>query len=187
MQLPLGYREEDMFAKLNKCIYSLKQLLREWYGRLIHYLIPLSFTIISSDPCVVVNEKNNTYIAIYVDDLTLYVSPSKFIEDTVDSLKTEFEGTDLGTIHYLLGIQIEFLDSGIALSQSSYIDKILKRFGIFDCLLVTTPTEYQKVISKNISESKSDDIKHYQQFIGSLIYAVIGTRPDLSYVITKLS
>ena len=59
---------------------------------------------------------------------------------------------------------------------------------MFNCSPVTTPTEYQKVISKNTSESKPDDIKHYQQLIGSLIYAVMGTRPDLSYyVITKLS
>ena len=58
---------------------------------------------------------------------------------------------------------------------------------MFDCSPVTTTTEYQKVISKNTLESKPDDIKHYQQLIGSLIYAVMGTRPDLSYVITKLS
>ena len=57
---------------------------------------------------------------------------------------------------------------------------------MFDCSLVTTPTEYQKVISKNTSESKPDDIKHYQQLIGSLIYAVMGTQPDLTYVIIKL-
>ena len=46
--------------------------------------------------------------------------------------------------------------------------------------------EYQNIISKNTSESKLDDIKHYQQLIGSLIYGVLGTRSDLSYVITKL-
>ena len=187
MQLPLRHREESMYAKLNMCIYGLKQSTREWYGRLTHHLMPFRFTITSFDPYVLVNTKNNTYIAIYVDDLTLYGLPSKFMEDTVDSVKTEFEVIDLRTVHWLLGIQIEFLDSGIALSQSSCIDKILKRFGMFDCLLVTTPMEYQKVISKNTSESKPDDIKHYQQLIRSLIYAVMGTRPDLSYVITKLS
>ena len=58
---------------------------------------------------------------------------------------------------------------------------------MFNCSPVTTLIEYQKVISKNISESKLDDIKYYQQLIGSLIYAVMGTQPDLSYVITKLS
>ena len=126
MQLPLGYREEGMCAKLNKCIYGLKQSPREWYGRLTHHLIPLGFTIMSFNLCILVNNKNNTYIAIYFNDLTLYGSPSKFMEDTVNSVKTEFKVTDLGTVHWLLGIQIEFLDSGIVLSQSSYIDKILK-------------------------------------------------------------
>ncbi len=176
-----------MYAKLNKCIYGLKQSPREWYGRLTSHLIPLGFNITSFDPCVLVNKELNTYLAIYVDDLTLYGLPSKFMEDTINSLKTEFEVTDLGTVHWLLGIQIEFLDSGIALSQSSYIDKILKRFGMFDCSPVTTPTEHGKILSINTAESKPDDTKRYQQLIGSLIYAVMGTRPDLSYVITKLS
>ena len=58
---------------------------------------------------------------------------------------------------------------------------------MFNYLPVTTPIEYQKVIYKNRSQSKLDDIKHYQQLIGLLIYVVIGTQPNLSYIITKLS
>ena len=104
-----------MCTKLNKCIYGLKQSLREWYSRLTSHLIPLGLNIKSFDPYVLVNKKFNTYIAIYIDDLTLYSLPSRFIEDTINSLKTEFEVTDLGTVHWLLGIQIEFLDLGIAL------------------------------------------------------------------------
>ena len=50
-------------------------------------------------PCILVNKKNNTYIAICIDDLTLDGSASKFIEDTVNLLKTKFEVTDFGTIH----------------------------------------------------------------------------------------
>ena len=95
-----------MCAKLNKYIYSLKQLSWEWYGRLTRHLILLGFTIMSFDLCVLVNKKNNTYITIYIDDLTLYSLPSKFMEDTIDLLKTEFEVIDLGTIHWLIGIQI---------------------------------------------------------------------------------
>src|SRR5258705_10905529 len=129
---------------------------------------------------MLVNKKLNTHITIYIDDLTLYSLPSKFMEDTINSLKTEFEVNDLGTVHWLLGIQIEFLDSGIALSQSSYIDKILKRFGMFNCLLVTTLTEHGKILSINTAESKLDDTKRYQQLIGYLIYTVMGTQPDLS-------
>ena len=88
-----------MCANLNKCIYGLKQSLWEWYGQLTHHLIPLGFTLTSFDLCILVYKKNNSYIAIYVDDLTLYSSPSKFMEDTIDSLKTKFEVIDLETVH----------------------------------------------------------------------------------------
>ena len=99
MQLSPGSRKEDMYTKLKKYIYSLNQSLWEWYSCLTQHLIPLSFTIISLDLCILVNKKNNTYIAINIDNLTLYGSPSKFIEDTINLLKTKFEVTDLRTVH----------------------------------------------------------------------------------------
>jgi hypothetical protein len=48
-------------------------------------------------------------------------------------LKSEFEVTDLGDLHWLLGIQIKFGPTGIELSQIAYIDSILLRFGLRDC------------------------------------------------------
>jgi hypothetical protein len=64
------------------------------------------------------------------DDLT---------ENRITALKTEFEDKDLGEIHWLLGIKIDLTDDGITLSQQTYIEKILERFGMQDCHSVSTP------------------------------------------------
>ena len=187
MQLPQGHRQEGMCAKLNRCIYGLKQSPREWYARLTKQLIPLGFTISTFNPCVLVNKDIPIFITIYVDDLTLFGPPSKKLEDIITSFKTEFKVTDLGTVNWLLGIQIEFLESGIALSQAAYIDKIFKRFGMFDCSKVSIPIDPHHTLHKTTEDSKTIDKNLYQQIIGSIMYTVIGTRPDLAYTITLSS
>ena len=54
MQLPEGSRIEGMCAKLNKCIYELKQSLRAWYHHLSDYLVPYGFTVSTFDPCILI-------------------------------------------------------------------------------------------------------------------------------------
>lgn len=162
MQLPQGYREEGMCAKLNKCIYRLKQSPREWYSRLSKHLIPLGFTIMTFDPCVLVNKDIPIFITIYVDDLILFGPPSKKMEDIITSLKAKFKVTDLRTVNWLLGIQIKFLESGISLLQTAYIDKILKKFGMFECSKVTIPVDPNHKLHKTTEDDKTIDTNHYQ-------------------------
>ena len=109
------------------------------------------------------------------------------MESTKDSLKREFEVTDLGDIHWLLGIQIEFVKAGITLSQAAYIDTILKRFGMTDCSSVSLLIEVNHRMVKGTTDETIEDISRYQQIIGSLMYTVTGTRPDLAYTVTLLS
>ena len=91
------------------------------------------------------------------------------------------------TANWLLGIQIEFLESEISLSQTAYINKILKKFGIFECSKVLIPVDPNHKLYKTIEDDKTTDTNHYQQILGSIMYTIIGTRPDLVYTITLLS
>ena len=50
---------------------------------------------------------------------------------------SEFNITDLGDLYWLLGIWIKYREHDIVLSQSTYIDTILKRFGLTNCNPVT--------------------------------------------------
>ena len=63
------------------------------------------------------------------------------MDNLKDLLKSEFKVTDLGNLHWLLGIRIEYRDHDIALLQSAYIDTILKHFGLYDCNPVTYPLD----------------------------------------------
>jgi len=56
-----------------------------------------------------------------------------------------------------------------------------------DCEPVSTPMEANKCFEKISSDKEQVNLKEYQAAIGSLIYASIGTRPDLSYAVGVLS
>ena len=72
------------------------------------------------------------------------------------------------------------------MSQAHYLENVLKTFNLSDCKPRSTPWEQNL---KAFSESKSDENgnRKYRQMIGSLIYAMTCTRPDIAFVVTKLS
>src|SRR5258706_5391640 len=68
----------------------------------------------------------------------------------------------------------------------------LNVFGLYDCNPVTYPLDKNHQIDKttttNADNTDSEvNIKLYQQMVGSLIYTVIGTRPDIAFTVTRLS
>jgi len=110
MDLPEGSWIDGIVAKSKRCIYGLKQSPREWYYRSIEYLRPFRFAITASDPCILVRESGDLFLAIYVDDITLFGVTGELKEQTINVLKTEFKVNDMGELNWLLGIQINFTE-----------------------------------------------------------------------------
>src|SRR5258706_12942768 len=103
------------------------------------------------------NDTNILFIAVYVDDLSLFGPKGRVMDNLKDLLKSKFKVTDLGDLHWLLGIRIEYRDYNIALSQSAYIDIILKRFGLYDCNPVTYPLDKNHQIDKATTNADNTD------------------------------
>jgi hypothetical protein len=102
--------------------------------------------------------------------------------------------TDLGPIHWLLGIQITRNRNTrtISLSQRSYIDALITRFSM------TNARPYGCAIAPGNLPSKADcptdpeQIAHmrkipYREAIGGLMYLAVATRPDISFAVSILS
>lgn len=100
-------------------------------------------------------------------------------------LKNKFKMTDLNEIKLFLGIKIERLNNKITLDQNAYIKTILKKFNMLDCNPALTPLETKiNYIALN-SDEKVD--APCQSAIGSLMYVMLCTRPDLSTCVNILS
>jgi len=189
MKLPPGYEVTGSSVRLNKSIYGLKQSPRQWYQRLTGFLLPLGFVTANFDSCVLIHKDYQLIVAIYVDDITL-AGPDRPQRDNLKKLlKEEFEFSDLGPLTWLLGIQVEWQEDSVTLSQRTYIDQLLVRFGMNACNPISLPLDPNKF--KYLLQAQDGDnladISQYQQIVGSLMYLVIGTRPDLAFTVSALS
>ena len=91
----------------------------------------------------------------------------------------------MGMMHYFLGMEVWQTIDGISLGQGKYAVDILKRFGIMDCKVMTTPMASNLNLLSDAS-SKSVDTTMYHQMIGFLMY-LTNTRPYIFFVVNTLS
>ena len=114
MQFPPGYKPRDTgtcVLRLKKTLYGLKQSGHRWYQKLSSIFNSLNFTKCSVDQAVFFKAdtlKNEiTVIAVHVDDCTIAASNTCLIEDFEASLRRHVEVTDLGELHWMLGVEIK--------------------------------------------------------------------------------
>ncbi|XP_070032175.1 uncharacterized mitochondrial protein AtMg00810-like [Nicotiana tomentosiformis] len=107
------------------------------------------------------------------------------INATKRMLASKFDMKDLGVIDVILGIRIHKTPQGLALSQSHYIEKVLDKFKYLDVKIAETPIDVSYVLQKNEGESESQ--LDYARVLGSLMYIMNCTRPDIACAISKPS
>lgn len=92
---------------------------------------------------------------------------------------------DMGEADVILGIRIKHESKGISMSQSHYIEKVLRKFNYFDCTPVSTPMDTTEKLMPNTGKAVSQ--LEYSRVIGCLMYAMTCTRPDIAFAVGKLS
>jgi hypothetical protein len=98
--------------------------------------------------------------------------------------------TDLGPYYFYLGLRItrNRRRRAIYLDQHGYIEKILQQFDIEYCTPADTPMTGSKLEKPGTEYTCSNAARtSYQSAVGSLIYLMLGTRPDIAYAISVLS
>jgi hypothetical protein len=109
-------------------------------------------------------------------------------------LKSEFEMKDIGVATKILGINI-LRDRGkgkLMLHQEDYINKIIEKFSMKDSKVVSQPITNQYLMSKSMcpkTKLEQEEMANvpYSNAVGSIMYLMVSTRPDLAYAISVLS
>ena len=193
MQQPPGYiqpGQEELVCKLKKSLYGLKQSPRCWNKTFREHMTIMGFKQSDADPCVFIRKGNElSIVAVYVDDLILITETLDEMQEIKSYLTNTFKMNDMGQLHYCLGISITIDEGGqrLQLSQKQYILKALERYGLTDVTPVSTPMDQNVKLVKDDGFSKSVEPVRYQSMIGSLLYAAIGTRPDISHAVGVVS
>jgi Reverse transcriptase (RNA-dependent DNA polymerase) len=158
-------------CKLNKALYGLKQ---------------------APKICIFVHGKERLVIGVHVDDLLIMGENREAIDRLKIKLQTRFKMTDLGPATYYLGIKLtrqwNQWGNKLCLSQKAYIKKILKDFKMEDANGVATPiADVSLAPHEDINYSADPELrKWYQSAVGSLMYLMLSTRPDIAYAVITI-
>jgi transposase InsO family protein len=196
VQQPPGYEETNndtnihMTCHLNKSLYGLRQSGRNWHETLTTYLQSLDYTPNKTDPCIYTKctGEDQTIILFWVDDIILASNKPHLIQKTKEELSNRFKMDDRGELRWFLGIDFIRDGENYIMSQERYADILLRRFNMHHCNPVSTPAEKDLRLTKAI-DAENEEVKDYpyRKAVGALIYLMMGTRPDISWTVSKLS
>ena len=128
-------------------------------------------------------------LILYVDDLLLLGEDQSKIADVKCHLGELYQVKDLGPTSSYFGIWItrDHKQWIIWIDQQAYIENALKRFELHDANNTNTPLPAGIYLEKSEDPATTETKTYYQQLIGTLIYAAIGTRPNIAFAATWLS
>ena len=182
---------EHHVIRLKKALYSLKQAGLVWWQTLRDSMKELGFEgLISDAGLFILKNKHGFVIAvIYVDD-ALFCGPNKaLVQELEEKFMRKWECRDLGTVTEFLHMKVHRDGSKINLDQCAYLETVLERCGMQNCKSAATP-----LLARYMLEPVSLDTainpelqRRYKMVIGSLLYLMIGTRPDIVFAVTKLA
>ncbi|CAI7800040.1 unnamed protein product [Closterium sp. NIES-54] len=170
--------------KLNRPVYGLKQAPREWHNKLKSTLGSLKFHPSTSDPSLFIRATPSRFlILVYVDDMILVTKDQTELAAVKTALGEKLAMKDLGKLTNYLGMEITRDRAAriITLSQKFYINNVLTRFKMQEAASMPTPLSLQHQLTAPSVPSPEPCDEAYPELVGSLMYAMMCTRPDLAY------
>ena len=130
-------------CKLKCSLYGLKQAPRVWFEKFSTTLLGFSFIQSSYDPSLFLQRtsKGIVILLIYVDDIIATSSNQEAITTIKQLLHTTFHMKDLGQLTYFLGLEVQFQQKGIFVTQHKYTQDLIQLAGFTNATTVDTPME----------------------------------------------
>ncbi|KAJ6436334.1 reverse transcriptase family protein [Purpureocillium lavendulum] len=198
VQLPKGYVDlgflkpgetPTMVAELEKALYGLRESPVLWYNEVSQALKEAGINRTDEEPCVFTNGK--ILVLVYVDDI-LVVGPrqeKEAIDVLVRHLQSKYDLRE-EDFRWYLGIRVvrDRPNRRIYLCQDAYIDKVARKFRLSDSKIRVPSIPITTVpLTKHDGQASKDEIKAYQERVGSLMYVAVMTRPDISRAAAQLA
>ncbi|XP_020533827.1 uncharacterized mitochondrial protein AtMg00810-like [Jatropha curcas] len=124
-------------------------------------------------------------ICLYVDDI-IYTSSSNSLMDKFKSqIMSEFEMSDMGLLHYFLGLEVYQVEDGIFILQRKCAKDIISKFGMLSYKPAATPMNINEKLQHE-DEAEMAYARRFRSSVGGLIY-LMHTRPDIAFPVDVIS
>ena len=160
-------------------------------------MLKYGFKSIPADHCLYmrVTQRGKSIIAVHTDDMAAAASTPSEMESIIHDLHSMFDITDLGEILWMLGIEVSQNRDNrtVSLCQSTYIERIIKRFNLESAPPVWMPLTLEaKALSSvqcpsTASETAAMSKVLYRAAIGSMMYAAMCMRPDIAFSVNRMA
>ena len=133
-------------------------------------------------------------VLVHVDDCSIAGKTKSLVKRFKVEMAKFIDIMDMGDLHWILGIEVRRIreDQRLLLSQKSYIDSILRHYNFNDLKPASTPMDPNTWLTSVQSPSTTEEIVGmrnvpYHEAVGSLMYATIGTQPDIFFAMQTVS
>ena len=167
----------------------MKQAGREWNIELDTKLRKRGYACLRSDLCAYIWRLGDDFaiITVWVNDLLLFATTIRLMSKMKADIRAKWEVTDLGEPSKIVGIEITFGKDSIAISQTRYIESILKKEGLERANLVAMPLDPNVPLVPNPEGNEGDHSNSFARLLGELQYIANATRPDIAYAVNRLA
>jgi len=130
---------------------------------------------------------NNIIGIVYIDN-TFFYGPDKVLLNEIKAkFMKKWEYRDLGELSEFLQMCIIYQDQKIFIDQTDYLKKILQYFQMENACPAPTPLLAENYLQKHEGLVDSHLQKCFQTIIGSFLYLMLGTCPDIAFTIIQLT
>lgn len=179
-------KRRSKLLHLKKALYGSKQASRLWQETLRSFLVGQGFTSSSTDPCLFVksNDAGKLVVGTYVDDLVVAYRGEKMFKDFDEAFRKAFRAHHLGKLDWFLGMGIDqHEDFSVDINQTAYIEKMAAKFINTNISRTHPPKDIFESLDRAQNDMDRARVaeKPYMSIVGSLLYASVMSRPDISY------
>ena len=178
--------QRDLVCRLNRSIYGLKQSARCWNDRLTQILHSFKLIQMKSDPCIFVAPNRSLIVGIYVDDMLVIAKTVDLIREFESKLAQHVNITYKGPARNFLGIEIEYIDGQMHLSQRRQINDILEEHEMDESKGKPTPMATGTELTAEPDQPELPESFGYRSVVGSLLHLANYSRPDISFAVGQL-
>ena len=128
-------------------------------------------------------------IAIYIDDFLICDAEKKEINNVKEALKAKFHMSDLRSVLFYLRMAVtrDCANHILCLTQQAYLEKILQDHEMWDCKAVAVPMDGSFTTKAQDYQAMDSFWTQYQSAVSLLMYAMLGTWPDLAFSVSVVS
>lgn len=126
-----------------------------------------------------------------MDNLLIIGGDLNIFNGLKNKLSERFRMTDPGMISHYLGMSVTKTGDSVSLNQKSYLERVLLQFEMDICKPAFSPINpgvpNSMLPASENQQADKDTIFWYGVIVGSLMYVMTMTRPDLGYALSMVS